>query len=157
LVAAGADHYGGLRTLHDRLVRQTPGAELRGARQRGEADAERRARLVETLVAAVLQLIARRRDQVLAVLVLAIVPRQCEEAPRGDAPAVGRGANGLELDLELLDPRAAVLVAVGTLEVLTGIVVDLVVVVRVLVPDARFRSEVGARLLRIVVVRLVLP
>src|SRR6185295_14027447 len=127
--------------------------ELLRARHRDETAAALRSAAVRyRFVLAELQVVARREDQILTVLILARMMLEREQRSGGDALGIGDRLRGLELAAVLIDADAGVLFAIRLLHVVAWIVVDLVVARRVRPRQHLPRLQLDARPLEIVVV-----
>ncbi len=88
----------------------------------------------------------------LTVLIGARAAVQRQQLSDGDAPGVGHRIGELELTAILVDAHRGVLLAVGLLQVVAGIVVDLVVARRIRAGEHLLRLELDAGALEVVVV-----
>src|SRR5262249_12947343 len=140
-------------SLHERLRRQAPGPELLLARH-GDKPAliARAGALGHRLVVAESQVVARRQNQVLPVLIVPGEVLEREQRSDTDPFRVAAPARGLELAAQLVDAYTGILIAVRLLQVVTRVVINLIVTRLVVARQSLLSLELDTWAIQIVVI-----
>src|SRR5262249_39057164 len=122
LLAAGSDDEGILGSLHLGFGSGPSRPKLLAALQRAERAGIGGGRVSRGLVGVVTEAVFGTDNEVLAILVTARSIGQVEEPTDGDVSHVALSLGTIELGVELVDPRANVVVALVDLDVLARVI-----------------------------------